>query len=163
MENRILSLLWQRSEEAIHALSRHFGPRLYRTALNILGLHQDAEESVNDTYLALWNAIPPKKPEPLSPYVYRTGKNLALNRLRSAAAEKRSGYTLSLEELGRAIDRFLDTLSRENRVLFLRRYWFGDDIPTLAREFLLSENALSVRLYRIRTQLKQHLIKEGFL
>ena len=181
MENRILSLLWQRSEEAIHALSRHFGPRLYRTALNILGLHQDAEESVNDTYLALWNAIPPKKPEPLSPYVYRTGKNLALNRLRSAAAEKRSGYTLSLEELsgciaapdlweqlderelGRAIDRFLDTLSRENRVLFLRRYWFGDDIPTLAREFLLSENTLSVRFYRIRTQLKQHLIKEGFL
>ena len=70
---------------------------------------------------------------------------------------------LDERELGRAIDRFLDTLSRENRVLFLRRYWFGEDIPTLAREFLLSENALSVRLYRIRTQLKQHLIKEGFL
>ena len=181
MENRILSLLWQRSEEAIPALSRHFGSRLYRTAMNILNVHQDAEEVVSDTYLALWHAIPPKKPEPLAPYVYRTGKNLALNRLRSATAEKRSGYTLSLEELseciaapdlweqldarelGRAIDQFLDTLIPENRVLFLRRYWFGDDIPTLAREFLLSENALSVRLYRIRTQLKQHLIKEGFL
>lgn len=181
MENRILSLLWHRSEEAITVLSQHFGPRLYRTAMNILNLHQDAEEVVSDTYLALWHAIPPKKPEPLPPYVYRTGKNLALNRLRASGAEKRSGYCLSLEELsgciagpdlweqldaralGREINAFLDTISRENRVLFLRRYWFGDSISALAQEFHLSENALSVRLSRIRNHLKQHLIKEGFL
>lgn len=181
MENRIIALLWQRSEEAIRALSQHFGPRLYRTAMNILNLHQDAEEVVSDTYLALWHAIPPKKPEPLAPYVFRTGKNLALNRLRTYTAEKRCSYTLSLEELsgciaapdlweqldaralGREIDAYLSTISRENRVLFLRRYWFGDSISALAQEFHLSENALSVRLSRIRNQLKQHLIKEGFL
>ena len=181
MENRILSLLWQRSDEAIAALSQHFGPRLYRTAMNILNLHQDAEEVVSDTYLALWHAIPPKKPIPLAPYVYRTGRNLALNRLRASSAEKRSGYCISLDELsgciagpdlweqldaralGREIDAFLDTVSRENRVLFLRRYWFGDSICALAREFHISENALSVRLSRIRSQLKQHLIQEGFL
>lgn len=181
MENRILTLLLQRSEDAIHALSQHFGRRLYQTALNILGLHQDAEEVVSDTYLALWNAIPPKKPEPLAPYVYRTGRNLALNRMRSSSAQKRGGYTVSLEELsgciadtdlweqldaralGRAIDTFLSTISRDNRILFLRRYWFGDSISALAREFQLTENALSVRLSRIRNQLKQYLIKEGFL
>lgn len=181
MENNIVSLLWQRSEDAIQALSQHFGPRLYRIAMNILNLPQDAEEVVNDTYLALWHAIPPKKPEPLAPYVYRTGKNLALNRLRTYTAEKRSGYTLSLEELsgciaasdlwdqldaralGREIDAFLSTISRENRVLFLRRYWFGDSVSALAGEFGISENALSVRLSRIRSQLKQHLTKEEFL
>lgn len=181
MEKNIISLLWHRSEEAIQALSQHFGPRLYRTAMNILNLHQDAEEVVNDTYLALWHAIPPKKPEPLAPYVYRTGRNLALNRLRTYTAEKRCSYTLSLEELsgciaapdlweqldaralGREIDAFLSTISRENRVLFLRRYWFGDSVSALAGEFGISENALSVRLSRIRSQLKQHLTKEEFL
>lgn len=181
MESRILDLLWQRSEDAIAALSQHFGKRLYQTAMNILGHHQDAEEVVSDTYLALWNAIPPKRPEPLAPYVYRIGRNLALNRLRTSSAQKRSGYTVSLEELagcianedlweqldaralGQAIDAFLCTIRRENRILFLRRYWFGDSISALAQEFHLTENALSVRLSRIRDQLKQYLTKEGLL
>ena len=69
---------------------------------------------------------------------------------------------LDARQLGRAIDRFLDTLSKENRVLFLRRYWFGDDIPTLAQDTGMRQGTVSVRLHRIRAQLKDYLIKEGF-
>lgn len=178
---QIITLLWNRAEAAISALAQKFGKGLYRLAMNILCVHQDAEEAVSDTYLALWNTIPPQKPDPLSAYVYRVGKNTALKKLRQSNAQKRSGYTVCLDELsdciaagtledeidarllGRAIDRFLDTLSKENRVLFLRRYWFGDSVEELANAFHLTPNSTSVRLHRIRSQLRTYLIKEGFV
>lgn len=177
---KITQLLWHRSETALSELAREFGQRLYQTAMNILGIREDAEESVNDTYLALWNAIPPKKPEPLAPFVYRTGRNIALNHLRHRSAQKRSGYEVSLDELagciagpdlwemldaralGRAIDTFLDTLTTENRVIFLRRYWFGDSVKSIAASFAMTESAVSVRLSRTREKLKIYLTEEGF-
>ena len=180
-DKRIFQLLWQRAEHAIEAMTKHYGPRLYRTAMNILGRHEDAEESVNDTYLAVWNAIPPETPEPLAGYVYRTGRNLALKRLRHDTAQKRRrDYDLSLEELegclpgaclqdeiearmlGRAIDRFLDTLPANARILFLRRYWFGDSVKDIAKDRGMSQNAVSVSLSRTREKLRSYLMKEGF-
>ena len=177
---KITKLLWQRSESAIAELTKEFGRRLYQTALNIIGIHEDAEESVSDTYLAVWNTIPPKQPEPLAPFVYKTGRNIALKRLRFNTAQKRSGYDVSLDELsaciagpdlwetldaralGRAIDAFLDTLPRDSRVMFLRRYWFGDSVRELAKFFDLTENAVFVRLSRTRDKLKAYLTEEGF-
>lgn len=181
MEDRkIILLLWERAEQAIDLLAKRYGPRLLATARNILGNHQDAEESVSDTYFALWNAIPPAQPDPLAGFVYKTGRNQALKRLRNLTARKRNGsYDLSLDELaacipgpaleetvearelGRAIDSFLDTLSQENRCIFLRRYWFGDSVRDISSAFGLSQNTVSVRLSRIRSQLKEYLIKEG--
>ena len=173
----ITEMLWQRSESALTELAKEFGRRLHQTAMNILGIREDAEESVNDTYLALWNAIPPKKPEPLAPFVYRTGRNIALNHLRHRSAQKRSGYEVSLEELagciptpcmedgralGRAMDAWLDTLNKDNRAIFLRRYWFGDSVQDIADAFHMKENAVSVRLSRLRSNLKEYLIKEGY-
>ena len=182
MEDKtLLGLLNERSDQAITALAQRFGSRLYRTACNILGSHEDAEEAVSDTYLALWNAIPPEQPDPLEGYVHRTGRNIALKKLRFLRAQKRScSYEVPLEELshalsggsmeeavdsrllGQAIDRFLDTLPPLSRTLFLRRYWFGDPVRTLAKEFSMTENSLSVRLSRIRGRLKDYLLKEGF-
>lgn len=175
-DHRILELLWTRAEQAIEELARRFGSRLHSTAVNLLGSPQDAEEVVSDTYIALWNAIPPKQPEPLAPYVYRTGRNIALNRLRANTARKRSAYEVSLDELsnyiparpdsgrelGRAMDAFLDTVSKESRAIFLRRYWFGDSVKDIARAFHMTENAVSVRLHRTRNELKDYLIKEGY-
>lgn len=179
MEDRhILKLLWQRAEQAIAAMAERFGRRLYCTALNLVNDPQDAEECVNDTYMAVWNAIPPKRPEPLAPYVYRTGRNIALNRLRANTAQKRSGYELSLDELagcvpapcledcralGQAMDAYLDTISKSSRVIFLRRYWFGDTVKDIARDLCMTENAVFVRLSRTRDGLKQYLMKEGYL
>ena len=180
-DSQIIKLLWARTEQALNALAAKFGKRLYKTAENILGNRPDAEEAVNDTYLALWNAIPPAQPDPLPPYVYKIGRNTALKHLRSRMAQKRDSYydvaldelatilpgetmdeVFDARELGRAIDRFLETLDRESRILFLRRYWFGDSIKDLSKEFRISENTISVRLHRIRNNLKNALIKEGF-
>jgi RNA polymerase sigma-70 factor (ECF subfamily) len=180
-DHKLIALFFERSEQAITALTLRFGNRLYATAYNILNSREDAEEAVSDTYLALWNAIPPEKPDPLEGYVYRTGRNIALKKLRFLRAQKRSSqYDISLDELssvlssgnledaidarelGLVIDRFLTTLPKQSRILFLRRYWFGDSVKQLSKDFSLTENTVSVRLSRIRTQLKTYLIKEGF-
>lgn len=183
MEHRyITGLLLQRSEEAIAAMARQFGARLRATALNILGVAEDAEECVSDTYLAVWNTVPPKEPDPLAPFVYRVGRNLALKRLRHETAQKRNGtYDLSLEELsgcipttaledtvdarelGRSIDRFLGTLPKEARAIFLRRYWFGDSVRQIAASLGLRENTVTVRLSRTREKLRTHLKQEGYM
>lgn len=178
---KLIALFFERSEQAITALALRFGNRLYATAYNILNSREDAEEAVSDTYLTIWNIIPPEKPDPLEGYVYRTGRNVALKKLRFLRAQKRSSqYDISLDELsavlsggnleealdarelGLAIDRFLDTLPKQSRILFMRRYWFGDSVKDLSKAFSLSENTVSVRLSRIRTQLKTYLQKEGF-
>lgn len=175
----MIQLLWSRGEEALSALAQRYGGRLYQTALNILGNPQDAQEAVNDTYLAIWNSIPPNRPDPLAGFVCRVGRNTALNHLRRERAQKRdSRFDLSLEELsgcipgesfeeswdarvlGRAIDSFLDRQTRENRVIFLRRYYFGDSVADIARQLGLRENTVSVRLHRLRSSLKEALIKE---
>lgn len=180
-DNQILELLWDRAQSAIAALAGKFGPRLTALARNILGSPWDAEEAVNDTYLALWNCIPPQRPDPLAPYVYRVGRNTALNRLRANTVQMRSSaYDLSLEELseiipgedleatldaralGQAIDRFLDTLKRDDRAAFVRRYWFGDSVASVAKTLGVTQNTLSVRLHRIRSALKSYLTQEGF-
>lgn len=180
-DRHILQLLFDRAEAAIDALARRFGPRLYAIAMNILCSSRDAEECVNDTYLALWNAIPPARPDPLCAYTYRVGRNTALKRLRDNTTQARnSAYDLSLDELagcipddslwetldarelGRSIDRFLDIQSKENRVIFLRRYWFGDSVKDIARSLGMKEGTVSVRLNRLRSALKDHLSKEGY-
>ena len=181
-EKTIVHLLWNRAEKALELLARSFGKRLHLTAMNILGNRQDAEESVNDTYLEVWNTVPPQKPDPLSGFVYRIGRNLALDRLRYQSAQKRnSRYDLSLEELenyipdrmlddqiearalGHAISRFLGTISPQNRDLFLRRYWFGDSVSEIAKAYEMRPNTVTVRLGRVRTQLKSYLMEEGYL
>lgn len=180
-DKEIIVLLWNRAERAIDALKARFGKTLYRITMNILDDHRDAEEAENDTYLALWNAIPPNRPDPLPPYVYKVGRNTALRYLRNRSADKRqSRYDLSLDELaeilpastledtidaralGRAICAFLDTLKKDDRILFVRRYWFGDDIASLSKTFSLTTTNTSVRLHRIRGKLKDYLNKEGF-
>ena len=180
-DQKIVKLFWQRAESAIEALAKKFENRLMSIAMNILGVYQDAEESVNDTYLAIRNTVPPKKPDPLAGFVYATGRNISLDRLKYNTAQKRSGrYDLSIDELadcipgpaleetveakelGLAINRFLGTMNADNRALFLRRYWFGDSVQEIAKDLGLRENTASVRLGRIRMQLREYLMKEGF-
>ena len=179
-DKHIIQLLFDRSEAAISALATRFGGRLLAMAMNILSSYRDAEECISDTYLAIWNAIPPEQPSPLAPYVYRIGRNTALKRLRANTAQSRcSSYDLSLDELAdcipddaltrnmdarelsRAINGFLYAQTKENRVIFLRRYWFGDSITDIARETGLRPGTVSTRLNRIRGALKEYLKMEG--
>lgn len=180
-DNRIISLFWQRTEKALDAVKQKYGMLLQSIAVSILTDPRDAQECVNDTYMAIWNRIPPEKPDPLSAYICRIVRNLALKRRRDDRAQKRcSEYELSLDELsgclagplleetlearelGRAIDAFLDTIAKDNRIIFLRRHWFGDSVKQIAASMGLSENAVSIRLNRTRNQLKAYLIQEGY-
>lgn len=180
-DKQIIKLFFARAEDALRILSERYGKTLYRIAMNILGNHHDAEETTNDTYLAIWNAIPPKEPDPLAPYVYRTGRNTALKKLEYLSAEKRnSRYDLSLDELSAclpdediehifnaqeiadSVNEFLKKDTAVNRYIFIRRYWYGDSVEDISKDLQMKSGAVSVRLNRIRTKLKEHLIKEGY-
>ena len=138
---------------------------------------------MNDTYLNTWNSIPPHVPDPLAAYVCRIARNLAVNRYHANHAEKRNGnYDLVLDEmeecipsevnveteyeaqeLSAAINRFLSTLDKNDRFLFVRRYWYADSVSDLAEASGSSANRISVRLFRLREKLRNTLVKEGYL
>lgn len=180
-DSKIIELFYERSEQAIVELSKKYGSVCTKVAHNILNSKRDSEECVNDAYLGAWNTIPPQRPDPLLSYICRIVRNLAVKKYHSNTAAKRNSiYDVSLDELencfpasdcaesevdaretARIIDSFLETLDKENRILFVRRYWYSDSITDLAELFHTSNHNISVRLSRTREKLKKHLIKEG--
>lgn len=180
-DKRIIELFFARAENAITELAFKYGKLLRSVAYNVLNNLEDTEECVNDTYFATWNTIPPKNPEKLAAYVVRITKNLALKKYEYNTAKKRcSIYDVSLTELEEClpdlsydsdednneyltnvIEEFLNALDRKSRVMFVKRYWYSEAVSTLAAEFSMSENNVSVKLLRIRKGLKTHLEKRG--
>ena len=178
---RIIELYNERNEDAISETGNKYGSLLYRIAINILSRHEDSEEVVNDTYAKAWNSIPPEKPNILSAYLGKITRNLSINRWHSRTSQKRGGgMELLLSELEdcipsqenvekgfesndlvQAIDSWLGTLTINDRVLFLRRYWYCDAVNTLAKECGTSPNKLAGKLYRLRQDLKKVLESEG--
>lgn len=155
----------------------------FYVAKNILKNPHDMEECVNDTYLAAWNTIPPQKPKPLLTYICRIVRNLSIKKYHENTAIKRNSfYDISLDELETCIptsgnvedgysvkeladkmNQFLKTLSKENRMIFVRRYYFADSISSIAKMLKVSNHNVSVRLHRTRKALKKYLEKEGYL
>lgn len=180
-DREIIKLFFERSEQAIKELSEKYGKICTKIAYNILSNAQDAEECVNDAYLGVWNTVPPQDPTPLQSYVYRIVRNLAIKKYHSNTASKRnSTYDVALDELencfssshsaddefnaneiSRIINEFLETLDKENRIIFVRRYWYSDSITDIAKQFGRNEHNISVRLSRTREKLKKYLIEEG--
>ncbi len=150
-DQKIIELFCERSEQAIAELAKKYGSVCGRIAENILNNRQDAEECVNDAYLAVWNTVPPQEPDPLLSYVCRIVRNLAAKRYHANTAQKRnSAYDVALDEIEECfassasveeefdaretagmIDDFLGTLDRESRILFVRRYWEADSVFAL--------------------------------
>lgn len=183
-DETIIELLWQRQEGALERAGEKYGVACSALALRLLGSPQDAEECWNDALLRLWNAVPPERPRHLRAYLLKLTRGLAIDRLRARGAEKRGGGTLPLllEELGdcvpgspgpegelftralgEAVSRFLAAQSRQDRQLFLRRYFYGDPLGELARTLGMKENSAAVRLRRLRLRLRAFLEKEGYL
>lgn len=183
LDSAIIGLFFSRSERAIPELDKKYGVACHRTANNILGNRQDAEECVNDAYLGVWNSIPPHDPDPLSAFVLRIVRNISLRRVQYNRATKRMGnYQECYEELSECIadnttpetvyharelthyiEDYLDSLSRTNRLLFVRRYWFMDSIKGLATATGLNEGAVRTRLSRMRQELKEMLLEKGVM
>ncbi|MBR5474322.1 MAG: sigma-70 family RNA polymerase sigma factor [Lachnospiraceae bacterium] len=182
MEDRkIIDLLFAREERAVVAMREKYGRLLRQIAFNVLEDTEDALECENDTYLGAWRRIPPERPQHLSAYLCRIVRNTALKKYRDDHRKKRDQkHNIPLEELmeclssenlettwsakhlGECINAWLATLDGRSRSLFLRRYWFGDSVKVLAREFGFSTNRVSVQLFRLRNELKTFLEKEGY-
>ena len=180
----ILALCHARQPRALEAMAEKYGAYCHRVAHNILGDTSDAEECVNDAYLAVWNAIPAAAPQTLLPYLAKTTRNIALKRLEHNQAQKRdSRLNLLLDELAEvlpgeasvedelaqrelmgAINEFLRSKAgRTERKLFLRRYFWGDSIGDLCVAFRFSESKVKSQLFRTRQRLRGYLEERGFL
>ena len=182
-DERIIELFLERSEQAIKELDSKYGKVFHSLSFRILSNHQDAEECVNDSYLGTWNAIPPTNPNPLLAFVCKIVRNISLKRYEQNTAIKRNNYyDVAMEELQdclvssitideeiaeieliEIIESFLDSLSKENRVIFLRRYWFSDTYAEIAKQVGLTEKNVSVRLTRLRKDLRNYLIEREVL
>ncbi len=182
MEDReIVRLYWDRDERAIRESDIKYGPLCRSVALRILALPEDSEECVSDTWLHSWNAIPPKGPDPLGPFLAKITRNLALDRWRRDRAAKRyAGETsLVLEELEdlvsgesaedevlrretvRVLNGFLEGLRSEERDLFLGRYLAFETLESLAERSGRSVSGVHKKLMRLREKLREQLRKEG--
>lgn len=182
-DERIVEMFFRRSEQGIQELDLKYGKVCRKLSYSIVNNRQETEECVNDAYFGAWNAIPPAKPSPLLSYVLKIVRNISLNAYYRKNADKRnSAYTAAMEEiegcvsapgtveseieakeLARIIEDFLDTLTQENRVIFMRRYWFSDSCKEIAGAVGLTEKNVSVRLTRIRRKLRDYLTERGVL
>ena len=182
-DQTIMDLYWERKEQAIAETEKKYGAYCRSIAWNILQDHRDAEECLSDTWMKLWNTLPPQRPHVFPAYLGTITRNLSLNRLRLASAQKRSvrGLELSYEELqqsvpdgcsvelqvearelGRSLDRFLRTLQKKECCIFLRRYWYMDSHRQIADRYHMTEGAVKSNLHRTRKKLKAYLEQEGF-
>lgn len=77
-DQQIVELYWNRDERAIHETDLKYRKYLYKIAYNILANEEDCEESINETYLRIWNSIPTNQPQILSAYVGKSYVNCLL-------------------------------------------------------------------------------------
>lgn len=182
-DNEIIRLFFSRDETAVKAASEKYNSYLMKIAENITDSHEDAEECVNDALLGAWESIPPNNPEMLSTYLGKLVRNSAINKRKSMITKKRGrGEAATVfeelsaaikgsdsvesefdrRELSREINAFLEQLSENKRVIFVRRYWYCDSVKEIAAEWGLSETNVSVTLHRLREKLRAHLRKRGY-
>ena len=175
----IIELLERRDESALELLRAHYGDYCRAILHRLLGSEEETEEALSDVWMQVWNAIPPAHPLHLKSYLAQTARNTAINRIRRDCAAMRSGTIVLLDELAEclpdrswedrersrevreALNAFLHKLPREERTIFVRRYWFGETVPELARTYHYSESKVTSLLHRLRKRLKKHLEQEG--
>ena len=182
-DKSIVDLYFGRDQEAITQTDKKYGHYCYRIAYNILTNREDAEESVSDTYVAAWRAIPPRRPSVFSTFLGKITRHIAIDRWRERNASKRGGgeVPLALEELQdcvagmqnvemdyerkeiiKAYVKFLDALPVTERRVFLCRYWYVDSVEAIADKFGFSQSKVKTMLHRTRAKLRKQLAEEGY-
>ena len=179
----IIELYFQRNEKAIQETDKVYGNYCYKIADNILNNHDDSCECVNDTWLHTWNSIPPGKPNCLKLFLAKITRNLAFDYVRRNNAKKRGGDEVNLvldelsehissrftveheieyKELVNAINAFLGTISKRDRCIFLRRYFYVEDVTVISKKYGISKQNILMILSRTRKKLKKYLEKEAY-
>lgn len=180
MDASIIDLYWSRNEQAIEETDKTYGRTLLSLSQRILANKQDAEENVYDTYMRTWETIPPQRPVHFRAFLTKICRRLALDRLDWRNASKRNAELVSLtgemescipdrrnedrlegKELGRLFEQFLNTLPKDSRLIFLRRYLYLDTVAEIALRYGFSESKVKMQLKRTRTKLHAYLNKEG--
>ena len=183
-DKRIIELFFGRDEAAIVESGKKYGKYLLTVAYNILADREDSKESVNDTYLAAWDSIPPHRPDAFCAYLSKLTRRISIDFFRKRTSQKRGGgeYALSIDELDGclssgntteqavdtqlltdAIAAYLHSVTPEARNVFLCRYYYLDPVKTIAGYFRISESKVKILLHRTRQGLWEYLQKEGFL
>ncbi len=180
-DKEIIDLFNSRDQRAVAELQGKYGDYIKTVSYRILGDVQDADECVNDAYLAVWNSIPPDSPDDLGAYVFRICRNLSVDRLRRNTAKKRSADIISIDgelnecvgdsaedayikgELKTVINAFLKSLKKRERDIFLLRYYFSYSAKEIAERFGTDDDYVRVLLSRTRKKLKEFLQKEGHI
>ena len=179
-DQKIIDLYWARSEDAVAETDRAYGRRLFALSDRILQNRQDAEETVNDTYIRTWHAIPPQRPQYFFAFLQKICRHLSFDRLDWQKAARRNAGVVSLSaemeqcipdsaaqwhmeqrELGYLLEGFLKGLPRESRIIFLRRYLMGDSVTQIAARYGMTESKVKMQLSRTREKLRRFLEKEG--
>ena len=179
-DEEIISLFWNRNEDAIAETDAQYGRRLRRCSNRILQNAEDSEEVVSDTYLKTWNAIPKARPKYFYAYLAAICRNLSLNLLDWSQAAKRRAEVIPIteeleqcvpdpkqdgstdgREIIRELNAFLETLPKDSRLIFLRRYWYADSVSAIARRYHMTESKVKMQLLRTRNKLQKHLEKAG--
>lgn len=180
-DEAIIELFWNRSELALGETKKKYAVLLRTIANNILHNSLDVEECENDTYLHTWESIPPLRPANLKAYLAKIVRNLAIGRLRKNLALKRGGGIIitpyeeleecipderraalpDMERLREGLDSFLQMLSKEQRIIFMKRYWYSCSVNEIARQTGRKEKYITNHLYLLRKKLKQHLERQG--
>ena len=182
-DKSIVDLYFSRNQDAITQTDKKYGRYCYCIAYNILTNKEDAEESVSDTYMTAWSAIPPRRPSVLSTFLGKITRHISIDRWRERSAYKRGGgeVPLALEELNECVSgmqnvemdyerkeivkayvKFLDTLPITERRVFLCRYWYVESIETIADKFGFSQSKVKTMLHRTRAKLRKRLAEEGY-
>ncbi len=179
-DNKIIELYFQRDENAIKATEEKYGNLCYSVAYNILCDSGDSEECTNDTYLSLWNTIPPEKPNNFKAFICKIARNLSLKRVEYNSAKKRSRhlevslseleeflpdnqlrYEIEDESLGELINSFLLTEKEDARNVFIRRYFFHDGISEISSMYCFTSVKVKSMLFHTRHRLKKFLVEKG--
>ncbi|MBR4054507.1 MAG: sigma-70 family RNA polymerase sigma factor [Clostridia bacterium] len=180
-DEKIIELFFQRSEIAIPSLAQKYEKPLFSVSYRILQNREDAQECIKDTYLGIWNAIPPTRPASLYSFACRVARNISINRHKHNCAAKRNSYTVSIEEIGDCIpasntvaedfelqlltdtlNQWLESLRPQNRYIFVRRYWYMDPVPQIATAMKMSDAAIYLRLDRLKKKLYKYLKERGY-
>lgn len=182
-DSQIVELYLERSEKAVWETDNKYKSYLIKIALNILQSIHDAEEAINDAYLALWNSIHPSSPSNLATFTAKILRRICIDKLKHQNAEKRgsgeillildelsyctpSGQTAEEEflksELSKSINSFLYSLPEEKRNIFVCRYFYADSINSIANSLGYSESKIKSVINRTGKQLKDYLHKEGY-
>lgn len=179
-DSDIVRLFFERDQTAIAETEKKYGKMLKAISQRIVGDSRDAEECVSDTYLKLWNSIPPQKPNSLCAYAGRIARNLSLDLYRRINAKKRQHDEIPLDELSECIpdkdredneeenaairkclNEFLASIPQEQRIYFMRRYWMCESLQEISERYGVPENNLAVMMFRLRKKLAKHLEKNN--